>query len=104
MTEIAKCENCEQEKEVTDTEGNLLCEECADEIVRCSFCNKLLGISYEVMEDNFGRLNVPELSLPDKGEGLIFCDVDYCLEGYLQKYKRERDILNKLKEMKEDQN
>lgn len=101
---MAICEGCEHEKDVTDVEGNILCEECADEIVRCSFCNKLLGISYEVMEDNFGRLNVPELSLPDKGEGLIFCDVDYCLERYLQKYKRERNTLNKLKEMKKGQN
>lgn len=40
---MTKCEGCEQEKEVTDIEGNILCEECAKDIVRCDFCNRLLA-------------------------------------------------------------
>lgn len=85
---MTKCEGCEQEKEVTDIEGNLLCKECEEEIVRCDFCNRLLATSYDNLENNFGTLSVPELSLPDKGTNLIFCNID-CLEGYLQKYKKE---------------
>lgn len=84
---MAKCEGCEQEKEVTDIEGNLLCNECAEEIIRCDFCNRLLAISLDNLEDNFGRLSVPELSLPDKQTHLLFCNID-CLEGYLQQYKK----------------
>lgn len=101
MTEMTKCEGCEQEKDVTDIDGHLLCEECAEDIVRCSFCNKLLATSYDDLETNFGPLTVPVLSLPDKGENLIFCDIG-CLEEYLQKYKREQNTLAKLKEMKKD--
>ncbi len=95
------CEGCEQEKDVNDIEGHFLCWECAEDVVRCHFCNRLLEISYEAMVDNFGRLNVPQLSLPDKGEDLIFCDVD-CLEKYVQEYKVEKETLNKLKEMRKD--
>ena len=73
---MTKCEGCEQEKEVTDIEGNILCNECAEEIVRCDFCNRLLATSYD------------NLTLPDKRAHLIFCNID-CLEGYLQKYKKE---------------
>ena len=98
MTKMAKCESCKQEKDVTDIEGNLLCEDCAEDIVRCSFCNRLLSINYDGLETNFGILTVPTLSLPDLGENLIFCDVD-CLEGYIQKYKREKRVLEKMKEV-----
>lgn len=85
---MAKCEGCGQEKEVTDIEGNLLCEECKEDIVRCDFCNKFIETSYDNLENNFGILSVPELTLPDKGTNLIFCNID-CLEGYIQKYKEE---------------
>lgn len=86
---MTKCEGCEEEKDVTDIEGNILCEECEKDIVRCDFCNRLLATSHDDLEaDNFGTLSVPELSLPDKQEHLIFCNID-CLEGYLQKYKKE---------------
>jgi predicted RNA-binding Zn-ribbon protein involved in translation (DUF1610 family) len=99
MTEIGKCETCKQEKDVTDVEGYLLCDECADDIVRCSFCKKLLATAYDYLETNAGPLVVPTLSLPDKGENLIFCDI-CCLEEYIQKYKRENYILEKIKDMK----
>jgi predicted RNA-binding Zn-ribbon protein involved in translation (DUF1610 family) len=86
---MAKCEDCGQEKEVTNIEGHLLCSECAEEIVRCDLCTRLLATSYDNLEaDNFGKLSVPELSLPDKQARLIFCNID-CLEGYLKKYKKE---------------
>jgi len=42
---MAVCEGCEQEKDVTDVEGSLLCEECAEDVVRCAFCNKLVAIN-----------------------------------------------------------
>ena len=99
MAKMTKCENCEQEKDVIDIEGYLLCEDCAEEIVRCSFCNGLLGLTYDcLLESNFGILTVPELSLPDLEVNLYFCDVD-CLEEYIQKYKREKRILEKMKEV-----
>jgi predicted RNA-binding Zn-ribbon protein involved in translation (DUF1610 family) len=85
---MTKCEECGQEREVKDIEGNLLCDECSEEIVRCYFCNKLLATSYDNLGDNFGKLSVPELSLPDKQTNMIFCNID-CLEGYLQRYKKE---------------
>ncbi len=85
---MTKCEYCEKE-EVTDIEGHLLCNDCSKEIVRCDFCNRLLATNYDDLEvDNFGRLDVPELSLPDKQEHLIFCDLD-CLDAYLKKYRHE---------------
>jgi hypothetical protein len=96
---MTMCECCKQEKDVKDIEGNILCEECSADVVRCDFCNRLLATSYDDLEDNFGILSVPELSLPDKGANLIFCDID-CLEGYLQKYKREQSNFEKLKEIK----
>ena len=86
---MTKCEGCEQEKEVSDIEGNLLCKECAEDIVRCDFCNRLLATSIDDLEaDNFGRLSMPELALPDKQAHLIFCNLD-CLEAYLKKYRQE---------------
>lgn len=86
---MTKCETCEEEKDVTDIEGHLLCNQCAEDIVRCSFCNMFLAINFDELEiDNFGTLSVPELALPDKQARLIFCNID-CLEGYLQKYKKE---------------
>ena len=97
MTKVAICEGCNQEKEVTDVEGHLLCEDCAENVVRCGFCNKFLAVTYDDLETNMGPLIVPELTLPDKQEGLIFCDVD-CLERYVQKYQREKKVLEKVKE------
>jgi hypothetical protein len=86
---MTKCQSCEQEKDVTDIEGNLLCKECAKDIVRCDFCNRFLAIDFDELEmDNYGTLGVPELSLPDKHAHLVFCNID-CLEGYIQKYKKE---------------
>lgn len=83
------CESCEQEKEVVAIEGYMLCEDCTEDIVICDNCQKFLGISYDMMEiDSFGKLGVPELSLPDKQTNLIFCNVN-CLEEYLKKYKKE---------------
>jgi predicted RNA-binding Zn-ribbon protein involved in translation (DUF1610 family) len=102
MAEIAKCEGCEQEKDVTDIEGHILCDECSDDIVRCSFCKKLLATAYDDLETNAGPLIVPTLSLPDEGENLIFCDI-CCLEEYIQKYKREKNVLEKMKKMKWEQ-
>jgi hypothetical protein len=98
---MAICEGCEQEKDVTDIEGNLLCDECEIDIVRCNFCNRLLAKCFDDLETNFGTLTVPELSLPDKGQNLIFCDID-CLEDYVQKYKREKNVLEKMKKIKRD--
>lgn len=95
---MAICESCEQEKDIMDVEGNLLCDECIEDVVRCSFCNRLLATNYDDLETNFGTLTVPELSLPDKGENMTFCDID-CLEKYVQKYKREKNTLEKLKEI-----
>lgn len=99
MAEVAKCEVCKEEKYVTDVEGNIICWECAEDVVRCSCCNKLLATAYDDLETNAGPLTVPTLSLPDKGENLIFCDI-CCLEEYVQKYKREKNVLEKMKEMK----
>lgn len=95
---MTKCEGCEEEKDVTEVEGHLICKECNEDIVRCNFCNRFIGINYDELEiDNYGTLSVPELALPDKQRNLIFCNID-CLEGYLQKYKKElkeRDIKSK---------
>lgn len=85
---IGTCESCEQEKDVSDIEGHLLCKECEEEIVRCDFCNKLIDVNIDTLEDNFGRLSVPELMLPDIQESLKFCNID-CLEGYLKKHRKE---------------
>lgn len=83
------CEGCEQEKAITDIDGHLLCDDCTKDIVRCSFCNKFLAIDIDELEnDNFGRLSVPELALPDKQTHLIFCNLD-CLDAYLKKYRQE---------------
>lgn len=91
---MTKCECCEEEKDVTDVEGNLLCFECGEEIVRCHFCDKFLSISHENMEDNLGRIGVPKLFLPDELASLIFCNVD-CLDGYIQQYKKEHNVIDK---------
>jgi phage FluMu protein Com len=99
---MAKCEGCEQEKDVKDIEGNILCDECTKDIVRCDFCNKLLAVSMDDLETNCGALSVPELTLPDMKTSQRFCDVD-CLEGYVKKYKKEQEILHKLEEIKRDQ-
>ncbi len=99
MVKVAICENCYQEKEVTYVEGNLLCEDCAENVVRCSFCNKFLAVTYDDLSTNIGPSTVPELTLPDEQESLKFCDVD-CLERYIQKYQREKKVLEKMKETK----
>ncbi len=99
---MAICKGCLQEKDITDIEGNLLCGECAKDIVRCNFCNKFLAINYDDLDTNLGPLSVPELTLPGIQESLRFCDLD-CLEKGVKKYKKEQDILNKLKEIKRDQ-
>lgn len=86
---MTKCEGCEEEKDVKDIEGHLLCSECAEDIVRCNFCGRFLAIDVDELEiDNFGTLGVPELFLPDKQGHLTFCNID-CTEGYLQKYRQE---------------
>lgn len=54
---IGICENCKEEKELKDIEGNLLCEECARDIVVCNFCEKFISVSFDELEDNFGRLS-----------------------------------------------
>jgi len=85
------CENCKKEKEVAEIEGHLLCEKCSEEIVRCDHCGKFLDISYDALtECNFGKLRVPELSLPDQITNLVFCNLEH-LEEYLKKYKEERN-------------
>jgi hypothetical protein len=101
MTKVAICEGCEQKKEVTDVDGYLLCEDCAENVVRCSFCNKFLAVTYDDLETNIGPLIVPELTLPDKEGSMKFCDVD-CLERYVQDYQREKRILEKMKETERD--
>lgn len=102
MTEIAKCEGCcDKEKVVTNVEGHLLCENCEEDVVRCSFCNRLLAINFDDLETNIGTPIVPELSLPDQQTGMMFCDVD-CLEEYIHKYKREKDVLEKMKEIRRE--
>lgn len=84
-----KCESCEEEKEVTEIEGSLLCADCAEEIVRCDNCHTFLGINYDVLEaDNFGNLSVPKLHLPKYQTNLIFCDID-CLAEFVQKEKEK---------------
>lgn len=92
---VGICESCEEEKEVVEIEGHTLCKTCAEDIIRCTFCNRFIGINYDELEaDNYGTLNVPELSLPDRLARLIFCNID-CLEDFLKKYKEE---LTKIKE------
>lgn len=89
---MTKCENCKKEKEVTDVAGHLLCEDCTDEIIECDFCGEFLGISYDALTaGNFGKLSVPELSLPDHITDLIFCNIEH-LEAYLKKYKGEQSV------------
>lgn len=84
---MARCENCKDEKNGTEIEGHFLCGDCMEDIIRCDFCDTFLGISYDaLMADNFGKLTVPELSLPDQMTNLIFCNIE-CLETYLKKYK-----------------
>lgn len=86
---VGICESCEEEKEVTEKEGHLLCDVCVEDIVRCSFCNRFIGINYDELElNNYGTLCVPELSLPDKQTRLTFCNID-CLEDFLKKYRKE---------------
>ncbi len=86
---MTKCESCEEEKDVMEIEGHLLCNECKEDIVICNFCNRFLAIDIDELEiDNFGTLSVPELSLPDKQTHLMFCNLD-CLEAYLKKYRQE---------------
>jgi len=86
---MTKCEGCGEEKDVTEVEGHLLCSQCAEDIVRCNFCNMFLAINVDELEmDNFGGLYVPELALPDKQYHLMFCNLD-CLEAYLKKYRQE---------------
>ena len=84
---MAICENCKNEKKVTDIEGYLLCEDCEEDIVRCDFCRKFLAINYDALTaGNFGKLSVPSLSLPDIMTDAVFCNIEH-LEGYLKKYK-----------------
>ena len=86
---MVKCEGCEEEKEVTDVEGHLLCKECERYIVRCESCNRFLAVNYDELEiDNYGTLSVPELALPDRQTHLLFCNID-CLDVYLKKYRQE---------------
>lgn len=99
---VAICEGCEQKKDVTDVEGHFLCEDCAENVVRCSFCNKFLAVTYDDIATNVGPLMVPELTLPDKEGSLKFCDVD-CLESYIREYQREKRVLEKVKGIKRDQ-
>lgn len=99
MTKISICEGCNQEKEVTYIEGHLLCEDCAETVVRCSFCNKFLAVTYDDLATNIGPLMVPELTLPDKEGSLKFCDLD-CLERYILEYQKEKRVLEKMKETK----
>lgn len=101
MTKVAICEGCEQKKEVTDIDGHLLCDDCAENVVRCSCCNKLLAVTYDDLTTNIGPLIVPELTLPDKEGSLKFCDVD-CLEKYILEYQREKRILENMKKLKGD--
>lgn len=86
------CEGCGEEKEIgeiKEVEGHLLCKDCEEDIVRCDFCTKFLGINYDaLMVGNFGKLTVPELSLPDQMTNLIFCDIEHT-EAYLKRYKEE---------------
>lgn len=89
MENMKKCEVCGKEKEVVNVEGHILCKECGEEIVRCDYCNRLLGVNFDELEtNNFGKLIVPELTLPDKQAHLVFCNLD-CLCEYLKKYRRE---------------
>lgn len=86
---MTKCESCEEEKDVMEIEGHLLCKECKEDIVICNSCNRFLAIDVDELEiDNFGTLSVPELSLPDKQMHLMFCNLD-CLDTYLKKYRQE---------------
>lgn len=80
------CEGCRQEKEVTDVDGNLLCDECTEDIIRCECCKKFLAINFDDMIDNLGRPNVPELHLPDKQTSMFFCDTR-CLKNYINSDK-----------------
>lgn len=83
------CESCKKEKNVTNIDGHLLCEECSEEIVKCDFCGNFLGVNYDALtEGNFGKLRVPELSLPDQMTNVVFCNIEH-LEKYLEKYKEE---------------
>lgn len=86
---MTKCENCGSETELSDIDGHKLCKQCSEDVVRCDYCRKLLDISYDHLSDNFGRLSVPELSLPDKSTNMVFCDIEH-LEEYLKIYKEEK--------------
>jgi hypothetical protein len=101
MTKIGICEGCEQEKEVTDVEGSLLCKDCEEDVVRCSFCNRFLAVNFNDLDSNIGTPAVPELSLPDRQTSDLFCDID-CLEKYVQEYQREKRLLEKMKEIKNE--
>lgn len=90
---MTMCESCEQEKpedEIVDIEGQLLCKECSEEIIRCDNCKKLLSLSYDDLTDNLGRLSCPELFLPNRQTSLMFCDRD-CLVEYLENNKDDTD-------------
>ena len=78
------CESCGEEKEVTEIDGHYLCEECSEYIVRCDSCNAFLGINHDVITDNFGKSEYPELSLPEEQTSLIFCNRK-CLQEFLNK-------------------
>lgn len=92
---MTRCEGCGQEKEVMSIESRVVCKECEEDIVRCDLCNRLLAVSFDELEtNNFGRLTVPELSLPDKQQHLVFCNLD-CLESYLKKYRQELKELDR---------
>lgn len=80
------CESCKQEKEVVEIEGHLLCKDCPEDIIRCDDCNVFLGLNYDYLTDNLGRLTRPELFLPTRISSLIFCDRD-CLINYLTNNK-----------------
>jgi len=87
-----KCESCGQMKEVANVEGHLLCSECSEDVIRCDLCRKILGLSYDDLVDNWGRLSVPELGLPDVFHRLVFCDIEHLeryLKNYLKKEKKE---------------
>lgn len=80
------CESCRDEKDVTEVEGHLLCEDCAESIIKCDNpkCGKFLAIDYESIIDNFGRSAYPELSLPDHITNMTFCDKKCLMEFLLE--------------------
>ncbi len=86
------CEVCHEEREVEKIEGHLVCADCVDDFIWCDYCHAFLGINYDdLMQGNFGRLSVPELSLPDMMMNLIFCNIEH-LEAYLRIYKEQNHM------------